>query len=163
MSRPGTLEDAMPKRSRFIVAAIGVVALAACGRTTPATDAGLQRDLDLAKGQGLELAPQGSARSTLSADELSPAGNRTPSTAPRVSKSPAPRQPAPVRSEPRVVEQHQAPAPAQAPVVQSHDTVVATAPATPRPSAADAISPPPPGGYKTMGELIRKAPFPINP
>lgn len=148
----------MPGRSRLVAAAVSLAALAACGRPAPATDATLQRDLDLAKGRGLELAPQGSARSTLSADELSPPGNRARSTAPQVSKSPAPRQAAPARTEPQVAE-HQAPAP------QSHDSVVAIAPApaTPRPSAPGAISPPPPGGYKTMGELIRKAPFPINP
>ena len=146
----------MPGRSRVIAAAVSLAALAACGRTAPATDASLQRDLDLAKGQGLELAPQGSARSTLSADELSPPGTRTTSTAQQVSKSPAPRRAAAARPQPQVAE-HQTPAP------QSHDSVVAAAPATPRPSAAGAISPPPPGGYKTMGELIRKAPFPINP
>ena len=150
------LEDAMPGRSRLIAAAVTLAALAACGRTAPATDAALQRDLDLAKGQGLELAPQGTARSTLSADELSPPGSHARSIAQQVSKSPAPRQAAPARTEPRVMAEHQAPPP-------SHDSVVATAPATPRPSAAGAISPPPPGGYKTMGELIRKAPFPINP
>lgn len=147
----------MPGRSRLIAAAVSLAALAACGRTAPATDAALQRDLNLAKGQGLELAPQGSARSTLSADELSPPGTHARSTAQQVSKSPTPRQAATVRSEPRVVAEHQAPA------APSHDSVVAAAPATPRPSAAGAISPPPPGGYKTMGELIRKAPFPINP
>ena len=155
----------MTGRSRFIAVSIGLATLAACGRGTPSTDAGLQRDLDLAKGQGLELVPQGSARSTLSADELSPSGNRAPSTAERVSKTPAPRQAAPARSQPQVAEP-QAAAPQvaqqQTPEPQAHDSVVATARATPRPSA-DAISPPPPGGYKTMGELIRKAPFPINP
>jgi hypothetical protein len=31
------------------------------------------------------------------------------------------------------------------------------------PSAKPAMNPAPPGGYKSMGELIRKAPFPINP
>lgn len=149
-------EDAMPGRSRLIAAAVSLAAIAACGRTAPATDAALQRDLDLAKGQGLELAPQGSARSTLAADELSPPGTRARSTAQQVSRSPAPRQSVPARSVPQVAEQ-------QAPAPQSRDSVVATAPATPRPSAAGAISPPPPGGYKTMGELIRKAPFPINP
>jgi hypothetical protein len=148
-------------RTRFIAAAVSLAALAACGRTAPATDAGLQRDLDLAKGQGLELAPQGSARSTLSADELAPAGNRVKSAASQVSNSPAPRRAAPAPSEPQVAER-QTPAP-QAPAKQSRDSVVASAPATQRPSAAGAISPPPPGGYKTMGELIRKAPFPINP
>lgn len=148
----------MLRRSGFIAAAIGLAALAACGRTAPSTDAALQHDLDLAKGQGLELAPQGSARSTLSADELSPARNRAPSTAQAVAKSTAPRHAALVRNEPQIAEQQP-----QAPAAQSHDSIVATAPATPRPSAAGAISPPPPGGYKTMGELIRKAPFPINP
>lgn len=151
----------MPVRSRFIAVAVSLAALAACGRTAPATDAALQHDLDLAKGQGLELAPQGSARSTLSADELIPSGNRTRSTAHQVSKSPAQARATAARTEPQVAER-QAPAP-QAPTAQSHDSVVATAPATRRPSAAGAISPPPPGGYKTMGELIRKAPFPINP
>jgi hypothetical protein len=112
----------MPGRSRFIVAAVSLSALAACGRIAPATDAALQRDLDLAKGQGLELAPQGSARSTLSADELIPSGNRTKSTAQQATKSREPRRATPAQ-----------------------------------------ISPPPPGGYKTMGELIRQAPFPINP
>ena len=148
----------MPGRSRLIAAAVSLAAaLAACGRTAPATDAALQRDLDLAKGQGLELAPQGSARSALSADELSPPGTRARSTAQQLSKAPAPAHMTPARTEPRVVPEQQTPAP------QSRDSVVATAPATPRPSAAGAISPPPPGGYKTMGELIRKAPFPINP
>lgn len=145
----------MPGRSRIMVAAISLAALAACSRTAPATDAALQRDLDLAKGQGLELAPQGSARSTLSADELAPAGNRAKSTAQQVPKSPAPRRSTPAPSNTRVAE-HEA-------ANQPHDSVVATAPAAPRPNAAGAISPPPPGGYKTMGELIRKAPFPINP
>ena len=151
----------MPGRSRIMVAAIGLAALAACGRTAPATDAALQRDLDLAKGQGLELAPQGSARSTLSADELAPTGNRVKATAQQVSKSPAPRRSTPTHSQPQVAER-QTPEP-QGSSKESRDSVVATAPVTPRPSAAGAISPPPPGGYKTMGELIRKAPFPINP
>jgi hypothetical protein len=152
----------MPGRSPFIVAAVSLAALAACGRTAPATDAALQRDLDLAKGQGLELAPQGSARSTLSADELSPSGNRTKSTAQQASKAPEPRRASPAQSEPKVAQRETPAIPAVA-VAQSHDSVVATVPATARPSAAGAISPPPPGGYKTMGELIRKAPFPINP
>jgi hypothetical protein len=151
----------MPGRSRFIVTTISLAALAACGRTAPATDAALQRDLDLAKGQGLELAPQGSARSTLSADELIPAGNRTKSTAQTASKV-TPRRATPAQSEPKVAQRETPAIPAVA-APQSRDSVVATAPATTRPSAAGAISPPPPGGYKTMGELIRKAPFPINP
>jgi hypothetical protein len=161
MSRPKTLEDAMHRPSRFIAVTIGLAALAACGRATPSTDAGLRRDLDLAKGQGLELVPQGSARSTLSADELSPSGNHARSTAQQASKARTPREAASA-PQPQVAER---PAPQlHAPAPQQQDSVVATAPvpAATRPSAG-AISPPPPGGYKTMGELIRKAPFPINP
>ena len=146
----------MPGRSRFIAAAISLAALAACGHHAPATDAALQRDLDLAKGQGLELAPQGSARATLSADELAPAGNHARSAPQLATKSPTPRRATPTPSETKVAER-------PAPTPHSTDSVVAVAPATPRPSATGAISPPPPGGYKTMGELIRKAPFPINP
>ena len=154
----------MHRPSRFIAVTIGLAALAACGRTAPSTDAGLQRDLDLAKGQGLELVPQGSARSTLSADELSPAGNHARSTAQQVSKARAPREVAPARTRAEVAERPAAQPQAQAPAPQPHDSAVATAPvpAATRASAG-AISPPPPGGYKTMGELIRKAPFPINP
>jgi|1185.fasta_scaffold92429_1 hypothetical protein len=152
----------MPGHARFIVAAVSLAALAACGRTAPASDAALQRDLDLAKGQGLELAPQGDARSTLSADELVPSGNRTKSTVQTASKAATPRRATPTQSEPKVAQRESPAIPAVA-APQSNDSVVAIAPATPRPSAAGAISPPPPGGYKTMGELIRKAPFPINP
>ena len=146
----------MPAHPRSIAIVISLAALAACGRTAPSTDAGLQRDLDLAKGQGLELAPQGNARATLSADELIPSGNRSRSASQQLAKATAPQRATPAPIEPPVAQQ-------PVPAAQSGDTVVAVAPATPRPSAAGAISPPPPGGYKTMGELIRKAPFPINP
>jgi hypothetical protein len=154
----------MDFRSRFAVSAISLIALAACGRNAPTSDAALQRDLDLAKGQGLELAPQ-SRTAVLSADELLPAGNRSRPATPHPTvahRTPAAMPPA--VSEPKVAE---SPAPAPAPEAakapaRDSAVAVAPAPATARPSAG-AISPPPPGGYKTMGELIRKAPFPINP
>ncbi|HEX6053943.1 MAG TPA: hypothetical protein VFZ21_31950, partial [Gemmatimonadaceae bacterium] len=64
--------------------------------------------------------------------------------------------PAPVRrATPR-------PAPVPAPVEREPAAPV-DAPATPRPSSKPATQPPPPGGFKTMEEMIRKAPFPINP
>jgi hypothetical protein len=151
----------MPFRSKFVVAAISLTALAACGRNAPTGDAALQRDLDLAKGQGLELAPQPST-ALLSADELLPAGSRSRPAAPRPTAThrTPPARPATTASQ---VAERPAAEPA-APRASARDSAVAVAPApaTNRPSAG-AISPPPPGGYKTMGELIRRAPFPINP
>jgi hypothetical protein len=146
----------MPISQRFAVAVIALSALAACSRSTPPRDASLQRDLDLAGGQGIELAPQGSARATISTDELIPAGNRRPATIARA-KAPARQASTPTPTpETRVAEQ-------AVPSSANRDSAIAPAPATPRPSTRNAVSPPPPGGYKTMGELIRKAPFPINP
>jgi hypothetical protein len=145
-----TLEDAMPARSRLLVAGLISIGVAACGRRTTVADESLRRDLNLASGQGIQLAPNSSAGATLSADELLPAGSRVKSTAPAMHQ----------QAKPSAA--HAATKVAQAPVPSvQHDTVVATP--TQRPSAVRAISPPPPGGYKTMGELIRKAPFPINP
>src|SRR5438094_86400 len=130
--------------SSRVLTGLLVAAVAACGRRATVADDSLRRDLDLARGQGLELAPQSGSQMTVSAEELGPAGSRARRNerplASRVTKATPP-----------------------APTAARRDSVVAIAPATPRPSAQSAISPPPPGGYKTMGELIRKAPFPINP
>ena len=135
----------MPVRSRFVAAAVALAALAACNRAAPTSDAALQHDLDLARGQGLELAPQGGTK-LVSANELLPAGNRTRTTS-TVAR----------RATPRAT-----PAPQPA---ASHDSAIAEAPAPalPRPDAQKAVNAPPPGGYKSMGEIIRRAPFPINP
>jgi hypothetical protein len=143
----------MPGRSRYAVIALSIAAIAACSKTAPTTDNALQRDLALAKGQGIELAPQGGTQ-LVSANELLPAGSRTKvTTVPARHSKPAA---TPVR-------QAVAQTPAPAPSAPARDSAVAQAPATPRPSAQGAISPEPRGGYKSMGELIRKAPFPINP
>ncbi len=128
-----------------------VAVLAACGgKSTPvqASD-DLQRDLRLASGQGIELLPNASGTTVVSAIEQTgvaepaPAPTRTRALAAR----PKTRRVAP---QPQVA---RAPAPR------------ASTPA-PRPSPtfdANVISPPPPGGYKTVEEVIRNAPFPIKP
>jgi hypothetical protein len=36
-------------------------------------------------------------------------------------------------------------------------------PAATRPTQRPAVNPPPPGGYKTIDEVLKKAPFPIKP
>jgi hypothetical protein len=143
-----------PKAGRLVLAILALSALAACGKGTPVEDAALRRDLGLVGGpnSGLELAPRSGSQAVVSAEELIPAGNRSKaSTAPAsVTRHPVAR-----TASRRAVAPVSAPAP--------HDSVVAAAPATQRPLPASSVSPPPPGGYKTMGEIIRNAPFPINP
>jgi hypothetical protein len=147
----------MTAHSRRFVAALILLTAGACGRRTTVADDSLRRDLDLARGQGLELAPHAAAAQTVvSAEELAPTGTHAKATAthtPSAKRTPPPASP----SAPPAVAQT-APAPAQ-----QRDSIVAAAPATNRPDPKTAISPAPKGGYKTMGELIRKAPFPINP
>jgi hypothetical protein len=142
------------RAGRLIATVVALASIAACGRGTSVQDAALKRDLDLVGGgQGLELAPLSGVRTTVSADELIPVGTRK--TAPSARPTAVPRRATP--------KPEQAVADAPRASGAARDSVVAAAPATPRPSSSGAISPPPPGGYKTMGELIRKAPFPINP
>lgn len=149
-------EDFVLLRPLPIIAAIALSALAACNRATPTTDTALQRDLDLARNQ----AAQASANMNIAPDEVIPAGNRSHAPLPRAEK--VRRSAAPVRTPAVSVSRPTVTAVARARTA-THDSAVAVAPATQRPSAEGAISAPPPGGYKTMGELIRKAPFPINP
>ena len=143
-------------RMRLTLAATALVALAACGgkSTQTAVDAELQRDLQLAgSGAGIELLPTASRTAIVSAIEQN--GVAEPAPAPTRTKAPAAR-PAPQRAapQPRV-----APRVARTPTPQPGRQVE-----RPRPVFdANVISPPPPGGYKTVDEVIRNAPFPIKP
>ena len=145
----------MLRRALPLFAAIALSALAACNRATPTADMTLQRDLDLARNQ----APQASANMNIAPDEVIPAGNRSRAVLPRAERVRRPVATAPTAASAATSAVSAA---ASAPP-STHDSAVAAAPATQRPSAQGAISAPPPGGYKTMGEIIRKAPFPINP
>jgi hypothetical protein len=107
---------------------------AACSRA-PEMDDDMKRDLQAASAGSIELAPQGQAVRTVSALEQ----NR-PAT-PKV---------APVR---------QVRAPARTPPTQQ----VQNDPIAPAPVSTPKVQPPPPGGYKTMNDVIRNAPFPIKP
>jgi hypothetical protein len=143
---------------------LALLGAAACGTSSPSVSDDLHRDLELARGQGLELAPRGGGQSTVSAAELLPRGTKTPTASaartPAKTHAVAPKSATPAVAEapePATVEM---PAPAKV-----EDPGPATpAPVRPQPaSAKPAMNPAPPGGYKGMGELIRKAPFPINP
>jgi hypothetical protein len=138
---------------RLTIVLAALATLAACsGKGTPVqADEALQRDLQLAGSTSLELLPNSSQTAVVSAVEQQGTGN------------PAPQQPARARAPRPRATRHLAP-PAR--------LASAPAPRAPRPAPrtssqptfdANVISPPPPGGYKTMGEIMRNSPFPINP
>jgi hypothetical protein len=156
--------------ARGIAAAL---ALAVTGACSPAAqvDEDLRRDLDAAVGSTIEFAPQRTESAVVSSVELGT--TPAPSTARTV--APAPR-PAPRVAAPRPPAQRAAPVPEPQQVELSGSTmsmeptpapveIPAGVPA-PRPAVERAPrgeGAPPPGGWKTMEEVIRKAPFPINP
>ena len=101
----------------------------------------MKRDLEAASVGGIELAPTGARTSVVSAIESKqPVQPRVTSTR-RTNDSPA-------KTPPRVTPQ----------VTSTNTEPIAT-----RPVARPAVQPPPPGGYKTINEVIRNAPFPIKP
>jgi hypothetical protein len=115
------------------------LALAACGRQST-MDEQMKRDLEAASVGGIELAPTGARTNVVSAIE---------------SKQPM---------VPKVTPTRRAPAPAQTPPpIAPQVTETNTDPIATRPVTRPAISPPPPGGYKSVNEVIRNAPFPIKP
>lgn len=149
----------MNRRSlrRAVMTTAGGLLLAGCG-TQGAPDDDLQRDLDRARTSAIDLLPRAGGQQVVSDVESVPAGTRSARETPAPVRAPAKPAvtPAPVRrATPR-------PAPDPAPVEREPAAPV-DAPATPRPSSKPATQPPPPGGFKTMEEMIRKAPFPINP
>jgi hypothetical protein len=127
------------------------LAFAACARE-PEVDAQLQADLQAASAGSIELAPIGSGTKVVSNVEQVPRVTPRP-TAPRPKAPP---------SESNRVAQSEDPAPTPEPrVVQQ--APVNSEPVAVRPTSAPRVQPPPPGGYKTTGEVIRNAPFPIKP
>ena len=146
-----------PKSSsgKLLIAALALASVAACERGAPAPTDELRRDLELARGQGLELAPRGSGQSIVSAAELIPQSAKTVSSASR-----APKKTPVVAVKPKAATVAEAPQPTPE---RSTEPAPAPDPVRPQPAARPAMNPAPPGGYKSMGELIRKAPFPINP
>jgi hypothetical protein len=129
---------------RQLVSAIlfaSLAAAAACSRA-PEMDDAMKRDLEAASAGSIEMAPRGPATSTVSAIE---------------SRSPTQPVVAPVK---RTV------APAQTPRAETPQQARSSEPAmtpAPAPSKTPDVRPAPPGGYKTMNDVIRNAPFPIKP
>jgi hypothetical protein len=129
--------------------------VAACGRDSAPVAAGgdLQRDLELASGAGIELLPAAGRTQVVSAVEQT--GTAEPAPAPTRARTPVARpQPRRVAPRARVLR-----APSRAPSPERQIERPSPQPVF----GADVISPPPPGGYKTVDEVIRGAPFPIKP
>lgn len=119
-----------------IASAAAALVAAACGRQSTMDDQ-MKQDLEAASTSTMQLAPNGGGQRVVSAIE------QVPQAQPRQTK----------------VRKVTAPAKAPPPTVQQ----AAAEPAATRPSQRPAVNPPPPGGYKTIGEVLRNAPFPIKP
>ena len=149
-------------RHTRLTASLAALFLAACApgaADEPLAD-DLQRDLDMARGTAVELAPRSGGQQVVSAIESTPAAAkpRPVAKAPTRTPTPTPPQPAPVPVVAEVEPEPEVEAPAPEPVRATPAPVGAGRP-TPVPSQRKA----PPGGWKSPSEVIRNAPFPINP
>ena len=157
---------------RSLAAALALIsALSACRSGADEGREALERDPAAAKATTMDFAPR-SARhvEVVSAEELGitpkrPAAARV--AAPRRWTVPRRRQPQPrdVAAQPVAVE---------APVSTASERVVAAAAGAPEPATPELVvsgplrgpverTPEPPGGYRSVSDVIRNAPFPINP
>ncbi len=150
IGRLGTMRQARMVAGIF-AATIAAVGLAAC-RGGSSGSADLGRELDAATGDSMGFAPNRGGTQFVSAIEQTPGAVRAPN--------------APVRRAAAVVQPLQPAVPTTAPAQVAKAPVVAPLPApvpTPTPAPTPTPTPRRPGGYSTMGDIIRKAPFPINP
>jgi hypothetical protein len=143
------------RRTRLTVALAALASLAACSGDSVTDQAreALERDLELASGAGIELVPNAASTQVVSAVEQM--GTAQPAPSPTKARTPVARpKPRRVAPQARVL---RSPSPAPRPERQVERP-------SPQPVfGRDVISPPPPGGYKTVDEVIRGAPFPIKP
>lgn len=141
----------MRHRSSKLLVLSAALALGACQSRAEAPLAeDVQRDLQAASAVSVELAPNGSGTGVVSAVEQ----GRSPQSATRAPR--AQRIAAPTDASP-------APTIAEAPDATGEATATADAPA-PRPTPVQPVQAQRRNGrYKTTAEIIRDAPFPINP
>ena len=158
---------------RLSISTLALVTLAACSRSSeqPALSDDLKQDLAKVGGGDVQLAGASSPRlDVVSAGERTQSPTPTPK-APAVSRAPSAFHGtlAPVKSV-----KHDTPAPAQ-PATRAEQVAPAEVPQVERapepvPAAAGRPEAPRPstqreprGGWRTPGQVIRNAPFPINP
>ena len=145
----------------MLAGVVAAVSLAACSRSGSAP-VDLGSELEIATGDTSGLLPNRGGTQVVSAIERTP-GSVPAASAPVKRPTPAP------RATPQRVK---APVVNKAPAPEAEAVVVAPAPSPePAPAATPAPTPTPTptptprrrGGYSNMGDIIRNAPFPINP
>ena len=157
------------KKFGLTIATLALLGAAACGKSTPVDDA-LNKDLALASAAGTELASSnandvqvvsaiertGTAVKETAAPKKSATPRVTPKPSPKAEPQAAPEaQPDPTPAPEPVKAETPAPAPKPQPEVTPRPRTA------PRPAATARA--PRRGGYWTTGDVIRNAPFPINP
>ncbi|CAN5248894.1 hypothetical protein BH09GEM1_BH09GEM1_15450 [soil metagenome] len=158
---------------RLSISSLALVTIAACSRSAdkPALPDDLQKDLAAVGGGDVQLAGTGTPRL-----DIVSAGERTKSPTPAPKSPTVSRAPSAVHGTRAPVKsvKHDTPAPAQA-APQAVDVAPAEVPQAERapepvPAAQGRPEAPRPstqreprGGWKTPGQIIRNAPFPINP
>lgn len=152
------------RRIRLMVAGmVAAVGMAACS-SGDAKPVDLGRELDVATGDTSGLLPNRGGTQFVSEIERTP-GPVPAVAAPVKRATPTPRaQPKPVEAPVTVKEpQPQAEAVATAPAPTTAPAPSAVPSSTPTPSSVPTPTPRRKGGYSTMGDIIRRAPFPITP
>lgn len=147
---------------RLTIASVALATLAACSRPSeqPALSDDLKQDLARAGGSEVQLAGASTGRiDVVSAAERTNGVVAAPK-APTVSRAPSA-----VRGKTAVVKSARRVTPAAAePAPRAEEPAPEPVPSQARPRAPQpSTQREPPGGWRTPGQVIRNAPFPINP
>jgi hypothetical protein len=161
----------MRNHIRFTLASVALLVSAACSHSEqPALSDDLKQDLAKAGGTDVQLAGSSAGRvDIVSAAERTNGAVAAPK-APTISKAPSAvrgrtavvksaRKAAPAPAEPAPRAAEVAPAEVRTEEPAPEPTPAQARPQAPRPSTQRQ----PPGGWRSPGEVIRNAPFPINP
>jgi len=163
----------MTNSLRLSLGAVLLAVAAACSdsadQATVSSD--LEQDLARAGGAGVELAGSSANRvDVVSAEERVETSTPAPKAravarAPSVNRgtkaaAPSPRRQTPVAAQP--TPRAEEPAPAEQPRVEPQPELERAPQTRPQPSVPSR-QPEPAGGWRSPGEVIRNAPFPINP
>lgn len=172
LSRISGVSLVMRNRIRLSIASVVLLASAACSRTSeqPALSDDLKQDLARAGGSDVSLAGSANGRvEVVSAAERTNGAVAAPK-APTVSRAPSAvrgrtavvksaRRVTPAAAEPSPRAAEAAPATVRTEEPAPEPVPAQTRPRAPQPSTQRE----PPGGWRTPGQIIRNAPFPINP
>jgi hypothetical protein len=158
---------------RLTIASVALLALAACSRSSeqqPALSDDLKQDLARAGGTDMQLAGASNGRVDVVSAAERTNGAVAALKAPTVSRAPSAvrgktavvksaRRVSPAAAEPSPRAAETAPAEVKTEVPAPEPVPAQARPRAPQPSTQRQ----PPGGWRSPGEVIRNAPFPINP